>query len=170
MAAAPHRPRLGEDSVVGLRERGGQSRDIVVELRYQLARRIQRRRKLAIGDVLTIGLENDGAAADDPGDVGRQLAERPRFLVRSPFTLPVGVTLEQPARCRKCGGRLEKLVSTSAIQFKGAGWYVTDYARKGSVAEKVEKELSSPESTSSEKPSSDKDKTKKSPPKKTEKA
>ena len=76
---------------------------------------------------------------------------------------------KQPTRCRKCGGRLEKLVSTSAIQFKGAGWYVTDYARKGSVAEKVEKELSSPESTSSEKPSSDKDKTKKSPPKKTEK-
>src|SRR5712691_11699621 len=77
---------------------------------------------------------------------------------------------KQPTRCRKCGGRLEKLVSTSAIQFKGAGWYVTDYARKGSVAEKVEKELSSPESTSSEKPSSDKDKTKKSPPKKTDKA
>ena len=78
---------------------------------------------------------------------------------------------KQPARCRKCGGRLEKLVSTSAIQFKGEGWYVTDYARKGSVAEKAEKELSSPESTSSEKPSdSDKDKTKKSPPKKTEKA
>src|SRR5207248_6228621 len=75
-----------------------------------------------------------------------------------------------PTRCKKCGGRLEKLVSTSAIQFKGEGWYVTDYARKGSVAEKAEKELSSPESTSSEKPSSDQDKTKKSPPKKTEKA
>ena len=41
LAAAPHRPRLGEDSVVGLRECGGQSRDIVVELRHQLARRIQ---------------------------------------------------------------------------------------------------------------------------------
>ena len=71
-----------------------------------------------------------------------------------------------PTRCRKCGGRLEKQFSRTAIQFKGEGWYVTDYARKGSVAEKVEKELSSPESTSSEKPSSDKDKTKKSPPKK----
>ena len=33
-----------------------------------------------------------------------------------------------PVKCRKCGGRLEKQVSTSAIQFKGSGWYVTDYA------------------------------------------
>lgn len=50
---------------------------------------------------------------------------------------------KQPTRCRECGGRLEKLISSPAIQFKGEGWYVTDYARKGSVAEKVEKELSS---------------------------
>ncbi len=28
-----------------------------------------------------------------------------------------------------CGGELEKLISTSAIQFKGKGWYVTDYGR-----------------------------------------
>jgi putative FmdB family regulatory protein len=50
-----------------------------------------------------------------------------------------------PARCKKCGGRLEKQVSRSAVQFKGEGWYVTDYARKGSVADKVDKELSTPE-------------------------
>lgn len=63
---------------------------------------------------------------------------------------------KQPSRCRECGGRLEKLISSPAIQFKGEGWYVTDYARKGSVAEKVEKELSS------EKPSGgDKEKPKK---------
>src|SRR5437762_3575171 len=73
-------------------------------------------------------------------------------------------------RCKKCGGRLEKMISAAAVQFKGEGWYVTDYARKGSVAEKVEKELSSPESTSSDKSSTDKDKTKKSPAKKTDKA
>src|SRR5215471_8372894 len=41
-------------------------------------------------------------------------------------------------RCRKCGGRLEKLLSPPAIQFKGSGWYVTDYARKGSKEEKPE--------------------------------
>ena len=67
-----------------------------------------------------------------------------------------------PTRCKKCGGRLEKQVSRSAVQFKGEGWYVTDYARKGSVAEKVDKELSSPE------PGSTDDKAKKkSPAKKT---
>ena len=33
-------------------------------------------------------------------------------------------------KCAQCGGTLTKLVSSSAIQFKGAGWYVTDYARK----------------------------------------
>jgi putative FmdB family regulatory protein len=35
-------------------------------------------------------------------------------------------------RCEKCGGRLERLISPPTIQFKGSGWYVTDYARKGS--------------------------------------
>lgn len=29
-----------------------------------------------------------------------------------------------------CGGSVEKLISPAALQFKGTGWYVTDYARK----------------------------------------
>ena len=66
-----------------------------------------------------------------------------------------------PTRCQKCGGRLEKQFSRSAVQFKGEGWYVTDYARKGSVAEKVDKELSSPEPGST----SEKTKPKKTSPK-----
>ncbi|MGH9467546.1 MAG: FmdB family zinc ribbon protein [Terriglobales bacterium] len=33
--------------------------------------------------------------------------------------------------CSFCGGTLERLISASAIQFKGSGWYVTDYARSG---------------------------------------
>ncbi len=36
-------------------------------------------------------------------------------------------------RCEKCGGTLERLISSPAIQFKGSGWYVTDYARKNST-------------------------------------
>ena len=32
--------------------------------------------------------------------------------------------------CESCGGKLEQLLSSPAIQFKGAGWYVTDYAKK----------------------------------------
>lgn len=34
-----------------------------------------------------------------------------------------------------CGGSLTKLVSTSGFQFKGTGWYVTDYARKGKAGD-----------------------------------
>lgn len=34
--------------------------------------------------------------------------------------------------CDKCGGALERLLSSPAIRFKGSGWYVTDYARKSS--------------------------------------
>src|SRR4030095_14551359 len=46
-----------------------------------------------------------------------------------------------PVKCSKCGGRLEKLVSASAIQFKGSGWYVTDYAGNGrKAAEKAERD------------------------------
>lgn len=69
-----------------------------------------------------------------------------------------------PTRCKKCGGRLEKMISSTAFHFKGEGWYVTDYARKGSVAEQVEKDLASSEPASK---SDDKPKPKKSPAKKT---
>jgi putative FmdB family regulatory protein len=37
-----------------------------------------------------------------------------------------------PEACRKCGkGPLQRLQSSPAFQFKGTGWYVTDYAGKG---------------------------------------
>lgn len=46
-----------------------------------------------------------------------------------------------PAKCGKCGGRLERRISAPAIQFKGSGWYVTDYAGNGKrAAEKAESE------------------------------
>jgi putative FmdB family regulatory protein len=35
--------------------------------------------------------------------------------------------------CPKCGGAVRKLLSSPAIQFKGSGWYITDYARKDSA-------------------------------------
>jgi putative FmdB family regulatory protein len=38
--------------------------------------------------------------------------------------------------CPTCGGPVEKLLSAPAIQFKGTGWYITDYARKGDGAGK----------------------------------
>src|ERR687895_53650 len=33
--------------------------------------------------------------------------------------------------CPSCGGPVRKLLSSPAIQFKGSGWYITDYAKKG---------------------------------------
>jgi putative FmdB family regulatory protein len=59
---------------------------------------------------------------------------------------------KQPTRCRKCGGRLERLQSAPAIQFKGSGWYVTDYAGNGrKAAEKADKDSSAPTSASDDK-------------------
>ena len=33
-------------------------------------------------------------------------------------------------KCPHCGGKVERTLTAPAIQFKGAGWYVTDYAGK----------------------------------------
>ena len=42
--------------------------------------------------------------------------------------------------CPSCGGRkVQKLVSSPAIQFKGSGWYITDYARKGAAGTGADK-------------------------------
>jgi putative FmdB family regulatory protein len=75
-----------------------------------------------------------------------------------------------PVKCRKCGGRLEKLVSASAFQFKGSGWYVTDYAGNGrKAAEKAEKDTAASTASSDDKKSdkADKKTTESSPAKKT---
>ena len=56
---------------------------------------------------------------------------------------------ERPLKiCPHCGGDLKKLASAPAIQFKGSGWYVTDYAR----AKKEEKSVSSEKSETAQKP------------------
>ena len=40
-----------------------------------------------------------------------------------------------PEKCTKCGkGPVQRLLSSPAIQFKGTGWYITDYAKKGTSA------------------------------------
>ena len=36
-------------------------------------------------------------------------------------------------KCPDCGGPVEQVVSAPAVQFKGSGWYVTDYGKKGST-------------------------------------
>ena len=62
------------------------------------------------------------------------------------------------AQCNACGGKASRLISQSTFILKGSGWYVTDYARKGSSAssEAVSKKESkpAPASTSSDSGSS----------------
>jgi putative FmdB family regulatory protein len=42
------------------------------------------------------------------------------------------ISAPEKQKCPKCGGRAERQIAAPAIQFKGSGWYVTDYAGKGS--------------------------------------
>jgi putative FmdB family regulatory protein len=53
--------------------------------------------------------------------------------------------------CPKCKGRVERLISSPAIQFKGSGWYVNDYAKSGSAGKSGE----SSKSDGAEKPAAD---------------
>jgi len=52
-------------------------------------------------------------------------------------------------KCPKCGGPVQKLLSAPAIQFKGTGWYVTDYAKKSSGDGSKGKESASAKESSS---------------------
>jgi len=36
------------------------------------------------------------------------------------------------SKCPSCGGKAKRLISRSYFQLKGSGWYLTDYAKKGS--------------------------------------
>jgi putative FmdB family regulatory protein len=59
---------------------------------------------------------------------------------------------EAPLRvCPHCGGRLKKAFSAPAIQFKGSGWYVTDYARARREEKKTGGESDASEKAASEK-------------------
>ena len=55
-------------------------------------------------------------------------------------------------RCQKCRGKLEKVVSRTSFQLKGGGWYMSDYSRKSSSADKTDK---SADKKSESAPSSD---------------
>ena len=47
-------------------------------------------------------------------------------------------------KCPHCGGKVESVITAPAIQFKGSGWYVTDYGKKtaGGDASKSDKDKS----------------------------
>lgn len=52
--------------------------------------------------------------------------------------------------CPKCGGEMKKLISSPAIQFKGSGFYKTDYAGSGSVSKSSETKTETKAETKSE--------------------
>jgi putative FmdB family regulatory protein len=59
-------------------------------------------------------------------------------------------------KCPHCGGKVESVITAPSIQFKGSGWYVTDYGKKtsggdSSKSEKSEKSEKAEKSEKSEK-------------------
>lgn len=77
---------------------------------------------------------------------------------------------DQPVKkCPECGGPVEQLLSAPAVQFKGTGWYVTDYARKSGGSSSSGKSSSESGSSSDGAESSAASSTEKSEKKKTEK-
>ena len=54
-------------------------------------------------------------------------------------------------KCPECGGPVEQLLSAPAVQFKGSGWYVTDYARKGASSSESSADAKDSASSKSEK-------------------
>lgn len=52
--------------------------------------------------------------------------------------------------CESCGGSLRKLISSPAIQFKGSGFYITDYAKPGSGGKGSDGSSSEPASKKAE--------------------
>jgi len=56
--------------------------------------------------------------------------------------------------CSACGGALKKLISAPAIQFKGSGFYLTDYGKSGSSATKTPSSSGTSTSSSSDSSSS----------------
>ncbi|HYY95272.1 MAG TPA: FmdB family zinc ribbon protein [Pyrinomonadaceae bacterium] len=78
------------------------------------------------------------------------------------------------ARHSRCGGKLEKEWSRTGFQFKGTGWYVTDYAgRKAEAKEDTESKSDSSETkatASEQKTSTTESKTKKAGAKETKSA
>ena len=54
-------------------------------------------------------------------------------------------------KCLKCGGDVGKLLSAPAIQFKGTGWYITDYARGKDGADTKDKTPPAPKKEAGDK-------------------
>jgi putative FmdB family regulatory protein len=58
-------------------------------------------------------------------------------------------------KCPECGGKVEQMISAPAVQFKGSGWYVTDYANKSHAPSDGGKDSKKDEKSKSEGSSKD---------------
>ena len=59
-------------------------------------------------------------------------------------------------KCPQCGGSVKKVISAPALQFKGSGWYITDYARKGQQPSESETKEKTTKDTPPAPPATDK--------------
>lgn len=50
--------------------------------------------------------------------------------------------------CPECGGAVRRLLGVPALQFKGSGWYVTDYGKSGNGRTTSEKSDTKPDAAS----------------------
>jgi putative FmdB family regulatory protein len=65
---------------------------------------------------------------------GEEIARLPLYEYECPehgrFELVRKFSDPPITKCPQCGKPVQKVLSAPAIQFKGSGWYVTDYAKK----------------------------------------
>src|SRR5579864_2983584 len=58
-------------------------------------------------------------------------------------------------KCPDCGGAVEQVISAPAVQFKGSGWYVTDYAKKSHASSSSDSSKEDKQSKKEDKPKSE---------------
>jgi putative FmdB family regulatory protein len=75
-------------------------------------------------------------------------------------------------KCPKCGAAVEQVISAPAVQFKGSGWYVTDYPKSSKSSSNGDSASKDKDATTSkdDKKKDEKPRTEKSEKKKTEKS
>ena len=72
------------------------------------------------------------------------------------FELIQKLTEPPKKKCSKCGGSLKKIITAPALQFKGSGFYITDYAKKDKEPAESESKAKLTKDTVKETSSSDK--------------
>jgi putative FmdB family regulatory protein len=78
------------------------------------------------------------------------------FLCRKRFERIQRVSDDQVSECPSCGGAVRRILGVPALQFKGSGWYVTDYGKgngsKAGKSEEKEEKKETPTASSEAKP------------------